>query len=164
MPDSEVATRQQPAGPDTDGSPHSSTRTWERLEGQIAYYDTASLRAQRWFRHLKVLEVTLAAAIPFLVGIGQQLPTALAGILIVVIEGLQALGQYHQNWLTYRSTCEDLRHEKYLFLAGAGPYASPDTPLKLLAERVESLVSQEHAKWVSARETATPPSSRGERR
>jgi hypothetical protein len=45
-----------------------------------------------------------------------------------------------------------LKHEKYLYLANAGPYAAATTPRALLAERIESLVSQEHAKWASVQE------------
>ena len=75
-----------------------------------------------------------------------------AGALIVVLEGLQQLQQYQQNWTTYRSTCERLKHEKFLFLARAGPYATAADPEPLLAERVEGLVSQEHAAWVSQQE------------
>ena len=73
----------------------------------------------------------------------------------MVLEGLQQLQQYQQNWTTYRSTCERLKHEKYLFLARAGSYRTAKRPDALLAERVEGLVSQEHAKWVSAREDTT---------
>lgn len=73
------------------------------------------------------------------------------GALIVVLEGFQQLQQYQQNWTTYRSTCERLKHEKYLFAARAGPYAAVARPDALLAERVEGLVSQEHAAWVSHR-------------
>jgi hypothetical protein len=47
-----------------------------------------------------------------------------------------------------------LRHEKYLFLAAAGPYAKSEQPLPLLADRIEGLISQEHAKWLSAQEQA----------
>jgi hypothetical protein len=54
----------------------------------------------------------------------------------------------------YRSTAEALKHEKYLYLAEAAHYAAAENPLTLLAERLEGLVSQEHAKWVSAREEA----------
>jgi hypothetical protein len=39
-------------------------------------------------------------------------------------------------------------------MAHAGPYAGEGDPETLLAERVESLVSQEHAAWVSNREEA----------
>jgi Protein of unknown function (DUF4231) len=95
-----------------------------------------------------------AAAIP--VAAGASAPAWLvggAGALIVVLEGLQQLQQYQQNWITYRSTCERLKHEKFLFAARAGPYASSE-PEALLAERVESLVSQKHAAWMSQREEA----------
>ena len=46
------------------------------------------------------------------------------------------------------------KHEKHLFAARAGPYAAVPRPDALLAERVEGLVSQEHAAWVSQREEA----------
>ncbi len=70
------------------------------------------------------------------------------GVAIVVLEGLQSLNQNHDNWTRYRSTTEALKHEKYLWLAHAGPYATAANPDQLLAERVEGLVSEEHAKWV----------------
>ena len=75
--------------------------------------------------------------------------------MIVVLEGLQQLEQYQQNWTTYRATCEQLKHEQFLFMAGAGPYGPAPNPEALLAERVESLVSQEHAAWVAQRDEAS---------
>lgn len=73
-------------------------------------------------------------------------------MVIVVIEGVQQLNQFEANWISYRFTCEALKHEKYLYLAQAGPYGATEKPLALLAERIEGLVSQENAKWVSSRE------------
>src|SRR4051794_4861571 len=128
---------------------------WERLESQIAWYDRKSGQNQRWFKRLKVMQIVTAAAIP--VAAGASAPAWLvggAGALIVVLEGLQQLQQYQQNWTTYRSTCERLKHEKYLFAARAGPYARVEDPEARLAERVEGLVSQEHAAWASHREEA----------
>jgi hypothetical protein len=46
----------------------------------------------------------------------------------------------------YRSTAEALKHEKFLFLSCAGPYATGDRQ-RVLAERLEGLISQEHARW-----------------
>jgi Protein of unknown function (DUF4231) len=80
--------------------------------------------------------------------------TAVLGLIILIVEGLQQLNQYQTNWISYRSTCEALRHEKYLYLAGTGPYANADQVLPLLADRIEGLISQEHAKWLSARQQA----------
>lgn len=129
--------------------------TLERLDDQIDWYNNKSNSAQRWFKGLKILELGSAALIPFLAGMqGLAWLTGGLGVLVVVLEGLQHINQYQHNWITYRSTCEYLKHEKYLFLASAGPYSKADNPKTLLAERVEALVSQEHAKWVSAQKPA----------
>lgn len=130
-----------------------------RLEDQIAWYDRKSVSCQRIFRRIKIVEIVAAALIPFLAALGsKEIPwstwfTGGLGVVITVFEGLLQLGQYQQNWITYRSTCEFLKHEKYLYLGKAGPYTSAPDPHALLAERVESLVSQEHAKWASAQQS-----------
>jgi len=98
---------------------------------------------------------TSAALVPLAAGL--HLPAAATGslgVLIAVLEGLLQLNQYDHNWISYRSTCETLKHEKFLYLATAGPYSTAATAHALLAERIESLVSQEHAKWASGHEEA----------
>ncbi|HMJ01746.1 MAG TPA: DUF4231 domain-containing protein [Conexibacter sp.] len=135
-----------------DGRDPAAAAAEHRLEDQIDWYDGKSRHNQRWFKRLKILQIVLAAAIP--VAAAASAPSELAaaaGGLIVVLEGLQQLQQYQQNWGAYRSTCERLKHEKFLYLAGAGPYAGASRPGALLAERVEGLVSQEHAAWVAQR-------------
>jgi len=129
--------------------------TLNRLEDQIAWYNRQSTKNQRWFRTLKIVAIVSAAIIPFAAGFGATgFLTGGLGALIVVLEGLQSLGQFQQQWITFRSTCEELKHEKYLWLAKAGPYANAEKPDPLLAERIESLISREHAKWVPTAEGA----------
>ena len=72
--------------------------------------------------------------------------------MITILEGMLHLNQYQQNWIAYRSTCEGLKHEKFTYLAKAAPYQDAPDPHALLAERIESLVSQEHAKWASVQQ------------
>jgi hypothetical protein len=74
------------------------------------------------------------------------------GAIVVVVEGIQQLAQFEANWINYRSTAEALNSEKALYLAQAGPYASARHPSRMLAERVEALLSQEHVKWTSGRQ------------
>jgi hypothetical protein len=134
---------------------YADSPAWIRLQDQIAWYDAKSNDAQRLFKLLKICQIVTAAAIP--VAAGVSAPSWLvggAGALIVVLEGLQQLEQYQQNWTSYRSTCEQLKHEQFLFLAGAGPYGAGENPEAVLAERVESLVSQEQVAWVANREDA----------
>jgi len=93
---------------------------------------------------LTVAQIVIAAAIPVSAGaIVSAWITGSLGALIVVLEGLQQLFQFQQNWTGYRATAEALKHEKYLYLARAGPYADTSREEGLLAERVEGLVSQE---------------------
>jgi hypothetical protein len=138
---------------------HDSTEpTLARLEDQINWYDKKSSYNQRVYKWIKVAQILSGALVPLSAGLGAPAyATGGLGVVIVALEGLQQLNQYQQLWITYRATCEALRHEKYLYLAGAGPYGNADKPRPLLAERIEGLVSQEHAKWVSAQEEATKP-------
>jgi hypothetical protein len=127
----------------------------ERLEDQIAWYDRKSLTNQRYFKRIKMVEIAAAAVIPFLATF--NIPRVLwltggLGVVITVLEGMLHLNQYQQNWIAYRSTCESLKHEKYVYLGKASPYAIAADAHALLAERIESLVSQEHAKWASVQQ------------
>lgn len=137
--------------------------TLERLDDQIAWYDEKSRASQQWFKGLKVVQMVMAGVIPLSAAFTPP-PwlTPCLGAAVVMIEGVQGLYQFNTLWSTYRATCEALKHEKYLFLAAAGPYRGVEDPLVTLAERVESLVSQEHAKWVRGRQSeeeasTTPP-------
>jgi hypothetical protein len=152
-----VAEADEPSGPVLRpvGPLPSDDPTWERLEDQIDWYDRKSGDAQRWFKRLKLVELVGAGAVPVTVAVGAPGWTAaVLGSVIVVLAGAQQLYQHQEHWITYRSTCEALRHERYLYLASAGPYASASNPHALLAERIEGLVSQEHAKWVSSQAEA----------
>lgn len=127
--------------------------TLDHLQDQIEWYNRHSGNSKSAFMGLKIATMTAAAVIPALAVVGNfSKVTAGLGVLIVVLEGLQQLFQYQSNWIAYRSTCESLKHEKFLYLANAGPYATATDAHALLAERIESLVSQEHAKWASGQE------------
>ena len=127
----------------------------QRLADQIQWYDAKSQANQTWFKRLKLFGVACALVVPILAMTSvPRWIIAAVGAMIALSELVQQLNQYQQNWITYRSTCEALKHEQYLYLASAGPYRDSDGARALLAERVEGLVSQEHAKWVSAQEQA----------
>jgi Protein of unknown function (DUF4231) len=138
--------------------PPGTDPTWDRLQDQLAWYDRKSVAAQRAYKRVKIAQLLLAAAVP--IAVTATLPgvvTALLGALVVVLEGVQQLYQWQTNWVLYRATNESLKHEKFLYLAGAGPYSGPQ-PRRVLAERVEGLVSQEHAKWTEGRhQSVTEP-------
>jgi hypothetical protein len=120
-----------------------------RLEQQIGWYDSKSGSAQRLFKQTKILQVVVTALVPLAAYLHEPWLTAAMAGLLLVIEAMQQLNQWQHNWITYRSTCEALRHEKYTYLGRVGPYDVDDaTAKRLLIERVESLISTEHSKWV----------------
>jgi Protein of unknown function (DUF4231) len=124
--------------------------TWARLEDQIGWYDRRSGADQRRYKLLKLLELAIAASLPVVAGLHS--PVWVIGGLaaaVVVLEGAQHLFQFQEHWIGYRSTAEALKHERFLYLARAGPYAGEDRH-RQLAERIEGLVSQEHAKWTAS--------------
>jgi hypothetical protein len=140
--------------------------TFNRLQDQIDWYGAKSSKAQRAFKRIKIIEILAAALIPFLGSLtvvfkslkdNVALVTGALGVLITILEGVLHLNQYQENWTNYRSTAEALKHEKYLYLGEAGPYAKANTSDAdaLLAERVEALVSQEHSQWTNIQQQQT---------
>jgi hypothetical protein len=126
----------------------------ERLENQIDWYDSKSIANQKYFKRLQVLIIVASATIPFLVGFMDEntlflkIVVGLLGLSIATATAILGLYQFQENWLEYRTTCETLRHEKYLFLTGAAPY-NEDEPFFLLVERIEGLISKENTNWQS---------------
>jgi Protein of unknown function (DUF4231) len=128
--------------------------TIQRLDEEITWYERRARTNQVLYKGGKIIVIVAAALIPFVSGLPRVETWYIGalGVLIAIVEGVQQLNQHHANWISYRATCEALKHEKYLHLAGAGPYADTRTPGALLAERVEALVSQETGKWASSQE------------
>jgi hypothetical protein len=129
---------------------------WSRLNDQLGWYDRKSSENQRHYKQIKVAQLVLAGSIPVFALVGAtwgRWVTAILGASVAILEGIQQLGQYNNLWVTYRATAEQLKHEKFLFLARSGPYRNlrEEEALKRLAERIEEQVSTEHAKWVSER-------------
>src|SRR5918995_351494 len=129
---------------------------WLRLNDQLDWYDRKSGDNQRRYKQIKIAQLILAGSIPVFALVGEvwgRWITAILGASVAILEGLQQLGQYNNLWTSYRATAEQLKHEKFLFLAHSGPYRKmgQQDALSLLAERVEEQVSTEHAKWVSER-------------
>jgi len=144
----------------------STMRHGRRFEDQLAWYEGKSASAKPAWKRVKLVQIVVAAAIPVLAG--ADVSTGwLGGIgaFLVVLEASQQLNQWRADWILYRSTSESLKHERFLYLAHAGPYTEARDSDRVFAERVEGLVSQEHARWTQHRGTpgdegsAPPPSA-----
>lgn len=125
-----------------------------RLDDQIGWYSRAASRNRHGHWTLRIASLTMAAAVPLIVVLEQpSVVAALLGVGIVIAEGAHELFRLQQNWTSFAATAEALKHEKYLFLAGAGPYRNEANPRPLLAERTEAMVSGETAQWVALQQS-----------
>jgi hypothetical protein len=131
----------------------------QRLDDQIDWYSKKSSNCQTWFKALRVVEIVAAALIPFLSGMGEKIPcgqwvVGALGVTIALSAAASSLFKYHENWIQYRVTSEQLKHEKFLFATHSGPY-DDQTRFQLLVQRVEALISKEAATW--AQVSKQPP-------
>lgn len=126
----------------------------KRLQDQIDWYDRKSISAQKWFKRLRTFEFIAAAAIPLISGFSTlleyqpQLPLLVGslGFLVTVVAGLMGLNQFQERWVEYRTSCEALKREKYLYLAHAYPYDG-ERQFPLLVQNVEGLLAKETSAW-----------------
>jgi hypothetical protein len=131
------------------------TLVLRRVDNQIQWYDRHATTARIWYCGIKVLQIVLAASVP--VAAGLDLPKLITGSLggfIVVLEGIQQLYRFHDNWVRYRWTTAAMEREKALWTARAGDYSDTDRPDALLALRVEDLSSREATQWVALQSQA----------
>jgi hypothetical protein len=122
-----------------------------RLDDQIDWYSKKSSSCQNRYKALRVVEIIAAALIPFLSGMGDKIPCSqwivgAFGVTIALAVAGGALFKYHENWIQYRVTSEQLKQEKFLFATRSGPYADQER-FQLLVQRVEALISKEAATW-----------------
>jgi hypothetical protein len=151
----------EPLAADSRATDRASDYIASRLDDQIRWYGSRSRLNRWWYHSLKVIAIVAAGAIPVLAAASiSPIVSAVLGAGLLAIEGTQQLFQYQQNWVSFRATAEDLKREKSLYLAKAGPYRSSKDPLALLAERAESLISAETTGWRQLQEEPQTPDSR----
>jgi hypothetical protein len=126
-----------------------------RLDDQIQWYSKKSQYNKKWFSYLRLLEICSAAMIPFLSGVMHademhyKWIIGGLGVLIALAAAVIALFQYQENWVEFRTTAEQLKHERYLYVTNTTPYNNMESKFQLIVERVEALISKENSKWAA---------------
>jgi len=75
-----------------------------------------------------------------------KIAAGVMSIVIGIIAGILIAFKFHEKWIQYRTTCENLKHEKYLFTTNAGIY-SQEQNFSTFVERVEFIISKENSDW-----------------
>jgi hypothetical protein len=111
-----------PADPELSGS-----AVWAAYRDQFASYSSDATTNRLSYQVARIVSLTAAAAVTVAAGLSATAwVTAALGALIVVLEGLQQLFQWHENWIAYRTATETMRQHAIDFVAGVAPYDSAD--------------------------------------
>lgn len=124
----------------------------DRLEDQIKWYDSKSQSNQKRYKAIRLIEIIAAASIPFLSGYIKEDTSPIKlivgglGFAIAIITAAIGLYQFQENWIKYRTACESLKREKFLFATKTEPYHL-ENPFPILVQRVEAILSKENIQW-----------------
>lgn len=123
----------------------------QRLDDQLDWYDGKSGRNQANYKILRSIELVTAAMIPLSAAVFNGMPwfawlAAGLGAIIAIASAINGLFRFQDNWIQYRTTAEQLKHEKFLFLTRIEPYSGDDA-FTLLVQRVEGLIAKETSSW-----------------
>ncbi len=134
----------------------------QRIDDQINWYSKKSSFNKKRYQFLKALVIIISACIPVLAIIitGNddflKITVGLAGVLIVVLEGILSLYKYKDIWLEYRMTSEMLNREKLLYQTSSGPYKNSKS-FPFFVERSEAIMSAENKSWFTNQQKSDDP-------
>ena len=128
----------------------------ERYQDQCGWYSRKSSTNKKRYYVFQTLIIGLPSVTALVLGIGIYCPeitwlrlVALAiTSAVTVIAGLLKVFQFQEQWIEYRNTAENLKKEKYLYVARLDEYAAAVSAEQLFIERVESLISRQNTAWV----------------
>jgi len=130
-----------------------------RYEPQVSWYDKKSTLNKRLTYSLQIPVLILAAATPILAALEYTTITILSSAFVAAGLGVLSFCKFEGLWHSYRTTCETLKKEKVHHDMLTDVYAKAENPDKLFVERVESVISKEHTKWV---ETVSKTEKKGD--
>lgn len=129
----------------------------ERLEDQIKWYASKSRNNKKWYLGFRLITILLSTSLPFLTNfLSEFTPVryiiAFIGVAISIIEGLQLLYKFNDNWIMYRRVAENLKKERVLYLTKSGAYQGNGT-LQDLVINAETLMGSENTNWYNFNKT-----------
>lgn len=125
----------------------------DRVQDQIDWYDMKSGYNKRLYLRCQYLLIVAAALVTFsgvfdAAKLGWvQFAVPALGAIIAITSGVLGICKYQEHWVEYRTTAEQLKHEKHLYITKSEPYEKDDA-FNLFVLRIEGLISKENSKWM----------------
>ncbi len=129
----------------------------ERYQDQINWYEKKASSNQSRYSKIQWVLIIFSALTPVLIAIDfgfteysfLKWVAVITAIIVSISAGSLRIFKYHDNWITYRTTCETLKKEIHLYNAGIGDYTNAKDKESVFVQRVESLISQENTLWLT---------------
>ncbi len=129
-----------------------------RYKEALEYYDDRAKRCQRGYHFLSVYVLGISVAIsPILTldvfdvtifGLSGRVLAAILSPTVALTAGILAHFKLHENWLSYRSMWDALKHEEHFRNSRTFEYGKVEDRNKLFVERTEMLISSEGQEWL----------------
>ena len=129
-----------------------------RVDDQIDWYNKNSALNKNCHVGLIASAIILSAAIPVASMFidrnesGHEVFTYVTGLIgvmgaiVAIVTALSTLMKFHEKWIKYRTTCEQLTREKHLYLTNTSSY-DDSSKFNYFVERVEAILSDENQGW-----------------
>ena len=140
----------------------------ERLEQYQAWYDRKAVSVKSLYLRMRACSVIGGAIVPVLINVQQpawvfhgfdliKIVVTLISLMVVTFVSLESVFHYREQWKNYRSTEQQLGHERFLFLSRVGRYADLDDAkaFHLFVERVEDAIAAENSATLNVMTTAS---------
>ena len=135
----------------------------ERYRDQLKWYSDKSADNKKWYYRYQVAIALLSGIVTVTVALGMReqaasgwhIASLIASAMVAALAGLQKAFRFHENWVEYRTTAEQLKKEGYYYEFRCGDYSVAESADRLFVERVESLISRQNTLWTAR--TLKPP-------
>lgn len=127
----------------------------KRYRNQLGWYSHKASVNKRCYHRYQVSIALLAAITTITIALGMydgdsiawRVVSLSASAAVAALTALQRVFRFHENWIEYRTTAEDLKKEQYYHSFRCGDYAVTQAPDQLFIERVEAVISQQNTRW-----------------
>ena len=131
-----------------------------RFKNQEIFYNSNSNICMIIYAFIQIIQIFLASMIPLVLGDAPVLSffgvdgnrvAAVFGVVIAIVSSINSQFQFQRTWLRFRSICERMKNEKYLYLNRVDPYKDENS-LGKFVERIEEMDAKATQDWVGSLE------------
>ena len=131
----------------------------KRFEEQRDWYDRKSVYYKTLYYRSQWAIIGLSGMAPIMLVLGYAYgftwASVLSGIMpaiVAIIVSVQQFGRWQALFIEYRTTCETLKRQWYLYDAQIGDYEVSDDKEreKVFVHHVEDLISRQNRTWVDS--------------